>query len=251
MILCKLYFDISIDVIELVNVLCELPPALRPHRFTVTENRTSPLNVVTDKALFEEFVEQNPLGFLMYTSGRKSNTQGKSVYDLTPHKRDGYLILTFLDDDELATPRDFDALFELGLQFDLKFGFCCETEEYYHRNRLFYKLPNSSVEAWIGRYLRHTVPGLYWKTAISSDTEKRFGLDVTSLMEGSLDSQRICTQLILLTFFEDAAEWESNRVALDHLCHATRGIFSRRELDENLATGLNRVEFNKVKEKFG
>ncbi|MFT6426582.1 MAG: hypothetical protein ACJAYH_001105 [Celeribacter sp.] len=251
MIECRLFFDIQTDPIELVSALRELPAALVPHRFTVTENRTSPVNVVTNEALFAEFVTQNPLGFLLYTRGKKKNSRGKSGYDLTPNKRDGVVVLTFWDEDNIAIASDFDALFSTAQKFDFKFGFCCEIEEYYHRNMLFYKFPNSSTEAWIGRDLRNTIPGIYWKTAISNDTAEDFDIDLHRLEEASLEYDKIGESVHFFTYFEDAACWQKSANKIDKLCRDQKGIYSRFDLDSALSQGMSRTEFAQILAKFG
>lgn len=238
MIEITVYFERGIHLNALIKTLRSLPEAIRPVYFAEDEGKIPKANKLTDEARFQSFLKENPLGFFLYTEGKKVSI------DVSVPITIGHVTLTlYLDDgvlDEIIV-----VFFRNMASYKPLFGYACEYEEYIHRNRHFITIGKNHIESWIGRDLDKYIPGVYWYTLFSDRLLKKHHINFDVLaVEAVLFEALGDGSLHLLKFFGRPKDWRENANHLDDLCVQIDGVFSKRVVEVAMTKVTSYLEYD-------
>jgi hypothetical protein len=191
-----------------------VPKALR---FAYGE-RVAKVNLISDEKRFAAFKRDElfPGGFFLKTEHllvrfERIDDAHHSVWALGIKKR--------------AVAESF---FEDLCAFNPLFGFCCTWDEYWVRNNVWHEEFGSgdhSSSSYLGRDLKRYIPGLYWRTVISTELADRHGVDLVSLGPRVPQHEKLSDTLHLFAFGDDPLGHRNDDIA-DRLCRATPGLFN-------------------------
>ncbi len=219
-----------------VKSLCNLTGPCKPLYYSSSEISRGQRKLIADHQSFELFLKKNSTGFFLSSSKVKimflRRGTGK-YFTISVHESKGKLSV----DDCLSILR---ALSIAGLRF----GFGCDSDEYYSRNRYYTQIGANSIEAWVGRDLSRYLPGLYWITCLHSEELLRLKLDASAFPE-YFSKPMISEDYCAMQYYESAVDWKLHQARLDDACFANPNIFSlRRILPELVKSSNNYADFN-------
>lgn len=109
--------------------------------------------------------------------------------------------------------------------------------EYEHRNGFEVVVPVTGItgHGWVGRDLRHYVPGLFWLNFFSNEFAARHGVNVAGFVE--LTGGKLTANLngTLLQLYDTPAAWIDWSKRVDDVLEVTPGFFSRKR------AGIDRI----------
>lgn len=232
-----LHFEAGINVKDILACLAKLPEPIKPVYFTENEGRIPKQNVLLNKTRFQQFLSNNSLGFYTY-AGNKKNSFDISTWDTD--RTDVTLWLETGSAENLVP-----AFIKCLAGFEPVFGFGCELQEYYHRNRHYMAIGATDIKSWIGRNYNKKIPGVYWYTLLSDELLDRHNVVLSDLSAEAMTCEALGDgSLHLLKFFENAKDWQDNAGNLDRLCEQTHGVFSKKSVAVALSDIRDMRDYN-------
>jgi hypothetical protein len=222
MIVARCY--LQADALETIpEIIPELPEAIRPTHFGESEDEKGPRFSLSGKGAKGGLQQRAHSGYFLFTN--------QTVYTVSPSDNGAELFVS--NEQGQLTGPELNSLMRSLRDHGLKFGFVAEWEEYLHRNRFIYELPNGKVQSWVGRDLSKYLPGLYWTNVLSNELAHRFGIEDCRLPS---DAQILDfgSGYFSCRLFDRANDWTAYASQIDVLCEKNPHIFSIGGCESNL-----------------
>ncbi|MFQ4138136.1 hypothetical protein PGN35_017640 [Nodosilinea sp. PGN35] len=216
--LIALFYFTKGQVEEIINFVCALPAPFKPVFYSEEEEPESKEIIAFDEESVELILSQPPQKYFL-----SSNICRYHIL-----LREDYAVL-YVDNFTFPFNSTIDALIERISEVSIYFGCICEEEERIHRNKVNRVMGKNIIESWVGRNPFRKVPGLYWKTILSSQIIVQNNLDIEKIKESAKHIYPLTKKAFVLTFFEDPQDWRDYSEALDLTCSSFEGIFSKEQ----------------------
>jgi len=216
MIECGVHYNNRSGFTRAMQLICNSESYYRPIYFSDEEKVNSRSGLISDNTAFEKFKAQNQGGFFLLSD--------IVLYDLSNVNNSKFEISIFQlkSGIEHVFPEMFVKLSTTLPQF----AFACESEEYYHRNRLYFRFGKKEVEAWVGRSIEKYIPGIYWLTLLSKNYSKTHGLNLRSLIK------KIQPEILLenkdqlvLKIYPNSFAWKDHSPRINIVLEGSRSFF--------------------------
>jgi hypothetical protein len=197
-------------------LLQSMPREMRPTHFSDSEERLRSKDVVTDTSRFEEFVDENPLGFFLVSPQCK--------YDLALVDSE-FSVVTVCPTQEIM---DASSCFENLLSAvgaEAEFGFACSDAESRHCNFFSMNLGDAKMDVWVGLNLKSFVPGVFWRTYIAKNIIVSRSIDLAALPK-CVTARPFFDRGVTLSEEVAIQDWSLCREEIDKYVDAQPAFFS-------------------------
>ena len=198
---------------EVLQGLMSLPSPFRPTEFGEDESDLKSRHLVADEKAFRAFCKGRVAGFFLFSPITTILINAVPGRSLRVH---------------CSAPTNAADLLENMLAYLAPrqpiFGFACEQEERFFRNRVITQLGLNTVESWVGRDSSRYLPGLYWLTLLSAVIIKMHDIDLDMLKRTSIAYTEAAPGQHLFRFYQEPGFWHDAPQIAD-LYSATPGIF--------------------------
>ncbi len=125
------------------------------------------------------------------------------------------------------------------------YGYAGMWEERKSRNGTFKDFGSSTLEWWVGRDVDKYVPGIYWLTLISKEMLQHLKIEPNTFSNTSFKVKNVeDNYFYFIQAYNEAEDWKENEELIDDFCAATRGFFSKKNIQEKLDNINDRNEYD-------
>jgi hypothetical protein len=238
MIIAKYYLDVR-SLQKIPKLIKRFPETIRPTHFGHSEKKNDPRFPLSSTNAVETLEQLTNSGYILFCRD--------ITYNLIPPIR-SYGELFVSSGQEVLGADDLKDLTQLLTEPGFEFGFIAECEEYIHRNRYVYRLPNGTVESWVGRDLAKHLPGLYWTTVLETNLAEKCGL-YKETWPWPVKTLDFGSKYFGLQLFDQPNNWGEYAPKIDAFCEQNEPIFSIERVRQQLETARNYLEFVRLVKK--
>jgi hypothetical protein len=212
---------------EFYQAVLAFPGSLRPTHFGDSEevSLTPGNSLGTAVGRYMTLVSEMPTGFFLGNGG--------VLYDLSLQKYDPWsqVFVCKADGSLPFTDDEVTSLIAAAAGVEgVDFFVLCDPEEFRSRNSVVKKFGSRTVEGWVGRDIRRYIPGLYWRTFVSTELLVRHGSSFDSVPAFIAAEER--ERGVLLSSVVNHDAWAEVAEEVEGFCEATQGVFSVRAVRE-------------------
>jgi len=233
MTIAKFYFNAQ-EAKAIPSLISRFPESIRPSHFGDSEEKSSPRYPLSVSGAKEVLQRRGKSGYLLF---------GEDItYSFRPATIGGFGELFVSGERTVSEAHALERLTHVMADSGVEFGFVAKWEEHLHRNQYVYKLPNGSVEAWVGRDLSKYLPGLYWLTILRTYWATKYKIDKYN-WPTPIKTLDFGPRYLALQLFNQPEDWMKHAEQIDSLCEKSEGIFSIRRARNQLGGAKNYIDF--------